>query len=469
MSTPEREFDLVIIGGGPGGYVAAIKAAQSGLKTCLVEKEKVGGTCLHRGCIPTKSLLYSAYLYHLCKRSHEFGVKTSQVELDLALIRQRKEAVVERLHNGVRYLLKKNRIELIEAEGRITPQKTVLLFREGSEIGAVRGKNIILATGSVSSAPPWIPFDQRHVLGSDEILRMEVLPSSLIIAGGGDIGVEFGYLYNTLGTSVTVVEMKGSILPFAERDISAILQRTLTRRGMKFLTETAVEHVAVSNGRVDVEIKKKGGEKEIISAEKMLVALGRRPLTTGLGLEETGIALEKGFVKVNERFETSHSGIFAIGDLIGPPLLAHAASQEGISAVLQIAGKGAAPIDPKRVPSVNYCYPQVASVGLTSQEAEEKGYEIKTGKFPFSANSKAVISGEEEVGFVKVIAEKSYGEVLGIHTIGPDVSELIGGLSLAMSLEVTAADIANAIFPHPTLSEIIKEAAHAVEGQAIHI
>jgi dihydrolipoamide dehydrogenase len=306
--------------------------------------------------------------------------------------------------------------------------------------------------------PAWIPFDKQSVLSSDEILRMEHAPSSLIIAGGGDIGVEFGYLYHTIGTAVTIIEMKGSILPFAERDVSATLQRILVKRGMKVLTETSVEHV-----------KTRAGQKEVISAEKMLVALGRRPVTGKTGLEDLGIELNHGFVKVNERYETSQAGIFAIGDVIGPPLLAHAASQEGISAVLHIAGKEAPPIDPRRVPGVNYCSPQVAGVGLTSAEAEAMGYEIKTGKFPFSANSKAIISGEEEAGFVKIVADKKYGEVLGIHMIGPDVSEFAGGLSLAMSLEATALDISHAIFPHPTLSEVLKEAAHAVEGGAIHI
>ena len=464
-----KEFDIAIIGGGPGGYVSAIKAAQLGLKACLIEKDKVGGTCLHRGCIPTKSLLYSAYLYHLCKRSNEFGIKTGNIDLDIPQIHRRKDTVVDKLHNGVRYLLKKNKVESIEAEGKITAPGKILLTKDGAEAGEVRAKNIILATGSSSAIPSWIPFDKKYVLSSDEILRMEDVPKSLIIAGGGDIGVEFGYLYNTLGTAVTIIEMKESILPFAEKDVSSMLRRVLVKRGMKVLTETSVEHVVIKDGRVDVEIKIKTGEKEVISADKMLVALGRRPVTGRLGIEEMGIELDRGFVKVNERFETSEPGIFAIGDIIGPPLLAHAASHEGISAVLQITGKEASSIDPNRVPGVNYCHPQVASVGMTSEAAEEKGYEIKTGKFPFSANSKAVISGEDETGFVKIIAGRKYGEILGVHMIGPDVSEFVGSLSLAMSLEATALDISNAIFPHPTLSEVIKEVAHAVEGQAIHI
>lgn len=465
----EKEFDIVIVGGGPGGYVAAIKAAQLGLKTCLIEKEKVGGTCLHKGCIPTKSLLHSVYLYHLCKRAPEFGVKVNHVEIDVMEIHRRKEEVVDRLHNGVRYLFKKNKIELIEAEGRLSAGGKIVLAKDGKETGEVRGKNIILAMGSTVAIPSWIPFDRRYVLSSDDIFQMKDIPSSLIIAGGGDIGVEFGYIYNTLGSAVTIVEMKDSILPFGERDVSVTLQKALAKRGMKILTGTSVEQVTIQEGKVKTEIKTKTGEKEALMADRMLVALGRKPATAGMGLEALGIELDRGFVKVNERFETSQPGIFAIGDIAGPPLLAHKASQEGLSAVLKIAGREAPEVDPKGVPSVNYCHPQVASIGLTSADAEEKGYEIKTGKFPFSANSKAVIEGEEEAGFIKIIADRKYGEILGVHMLGPDVSEFAGGLSLAMSLEATALDISNAIFPHPTLSEIIKEAAHAVEGQAIHI
>jgi len=469
MPEAAKEFDLAIIGGGPGGYVAAIKAGQLGLKTCLIEKERVGGTCLHRGCIPTKSLLYSAYLYHLCKRSHEFGVKISGVEIDIPQFHRRKEAVVGRLYRGVKLLLKKNRVEVIEAEGRLTGHGNISLIKEGKETGEVKAKKIIIATGSVPAIPSWIPFDRKVIMSSDEILGMEEAPSSLVIAGGGDIGVEFGYFYNTIGTDVTIVEMKENILPSEDGEIGSTLKRLLARRGMKIFTSTTVEHVTMHDSGVKVEIKKKDGQKETIGADKMLVALGRRPVIDGIGLEEPGIEIHKGFIRVNERFETSVSDIFAIGDVIGPPLLAHSASQQGIIAVLQMAGKEAPPFNPLTTPRVNYSYPQVASIGLTEAEAKEKGYEVKVAKFPFTANSKAVISGDDEGGFVKVVADKKYGEILGVHMIGPDVSELIGGLSLALSLEATALDISNAIFPHPTLSEVLKEAAHVVGGEAIHL
>lgn len=465
----ENIYDIAVIGGGPGGYVAAIKAAQLGMKTCLIERDKAGGTCLHRGCIPTKSLLYSAHLYHLCKKSQEFGITTGNVGFDFLQVVRRKDSVVTRLHNGVRLLLKKYGVELIEAEGRLAAPGKVVLLKGGEVSGEIQSKNVILATGSCTMKPSWIPFDDKYVVTSDELLQMEDLPSSLIIAGGGDIGVEFAGFFNTLGTEVTVIEMKDSILPFEERDISTVLKRTLVKRGVKVLVETTVENVTVIDGKVHVGIKEKNGNEEILTADRMLVALGRRAVTANTGIEELGIELQNGFVKVNERYETSMAGIYAIGDLAGPPLLAHKASQEGILAVLHIAGKEAPAINLHLVPRVNYSHPQVASIGFTVKEAEGKGYEVTTAKFPFTANSKAIISGDDEGGFIKIIADKKSGEILGVHMIGPDVSELIGGLSIAMSLEAMASDISHVIFPHPTLSEVIKEAAHLVEGKAIHI
>ncbi|MCC7202330.1 MAG: dihydrolipoyl dehydrogenase [Nitrospirae bacterium] len=464
-----KTFDVSIIGGGPGGYVAAIKAAQLGMKTCLIEKDKTGGTCLHRGCIPTKSLLQSAHLYQLCKRSQEFGITTGSVGFDFLQIVRRKDAVVARLHNGVRMLLKKYGVEVIEAEGRLEGPGKVSLLKEGREAGEIQCNNVILATGSSAMRPSWIPFDNKYIVTSDEILRMEELPSSLIIAGGGDIGIEFAGFFNTLGTDVTVIEMKDSILPFEERDISTILKRTLVKRGIKILTETTVDNVTVIDGKVQAGINNKDGTKGVLTADRMLVALGRRPVTTNTGIEDTGIELHNGFVRINERYETSVQGVYAIGDIAGPPLLAHKASQEGIRAALCIAGEEVPPINLHLVPRVNYSSPQVASIGLTIKEAEEKGYETATAKFPFTANSKAIIAGDDEGGFVKIVADKKTAEILGVHMIGPEVSELIGGLSIAMSLEAMASDIEHVIFPHPTLSEVIKEAAHLVEGKAIHI
>lgn len=462
-------YDITVIGGGPGGYVAAIKAAQLGMKTCLIERDKTGGTCLHRGCIPTKALLYSAHLYHLCKKSQEFGITAENVGFDFLQIVRRKDAVVTRLHNGVRMLLKKYGVELIEAEGRLAAPGKVTLLNGGEVSGEIQSKNIILATGSSTLKPTWIPFDDKYVVTSDELLQMEDLPSSLIIAGGGDIGVEFAGFFNTLGTEVTVIEMKDSILPFEERDISTILKRTLVKRGVKVLVETTVENVTVIDGKVHAGIKGKNGNEDVLTADRMLVALGRRPVTANTGIEDLGIELQNGFVKVNERYETSKAGIYAIGDLAGPPLLAHKASQEGILAVLHIAGKEAPAINIPLIPRVNYSHPQVASIGFTVKAAEGKGYEVTTAKFPFTASSKAIISGDDEGGFIKIIADKKSGEILGVHMIGPDVSELIGGLSIAMSFEAMASDISHVIFPHPTLSEVIKEAAHLVEGKAIHI
>jgi len=465
----DKMYDIAVIGGGPGGYVAAIKAAQLGLKTCLIERDKAGGTCLHRGCIPTKSLLHSAHLYHLFKKSQEYGITSEKVGFDFLQIVRRKDAVVTRLHNGVKMLLRKYGVEVIEAEGRISAPGKVVLIKGGKVIGGIQSNNVILATGSCTMRPSWMPFDDRYVVTSDELLQMEDLPSSLIIAGGGDIGVEFAGFFNTLGTEVAIIEMKDSILPFEERDISTVLKRTMVKRGVKILVETTLENVKVIDGKVHAGVKGKDGRGETLTADRMLVALGRRPVTANTGIEELGIELQNGFVKVNERYETSKAGIYAIGDLAGPPLLAHKASQEGILVALHIAGKEAPAIKIPLVPRVNYSNPQVASIGFTVKDAEERGYEVKTAKFPFTASSKAIISGDDEGGFVKIVADKKNGEILGVHMIGPEVSELIGGLSIAMSLEAVASDISHVIFPHPTLSEVIKEAAHLVEGNAIHI
>lgn len=469
MNVSQREFDLVIIGGGPGGYVAALRAAQLGLTTCLIEKEKVGGTCLHKGCIPTKSLLHSAYLYQICKRSYDFGIKMTQAEIDILQIQKRKMEVVDKLYKGVKFLLKKGKIEVATAEGRLMRNNKVVLWQENQDIGEIKGRNIIIATGSNPLIPSWIPYDGNYVMTSDEILKMESIPERLIIIGGGAVGVEFAFIFNTFGSEVTIVEMKDVILPEGEKDISEILQKSLRRQGIKIHTGTSVKRVSPVNGKVEVEIAKGETQKEILFSSKVLLAMGRRPDLSSIGSEGIGIEMEGPFIKVGDRCGTTASGIFAIGDIAGPPLLAHKASQQGIISVETIAGRKPVPIDLKSIPSVTYSIPQVASIGMTSREALHKGYKITEGRFPFSANSKALIEGEENIGMIKIIAEEKYGEILGVHMIGPHVSELIGGFSLALSLNATYMDITGSIFPHPTLSEVIKEAAHALGGGAIHI
>jgi len=476
---PERSaaFDIVIIGGGPGGYVSAIKAAQLGIKTALVEKNKVGGTCLHQGCIPTKVLLHSADIYRKLLKAREYGITFDNLGIDYPQFHRRKESVVKRLFQGTQFLLKKNGVEVFEGEGQLTSAQNVLVKKNGTDIVELTARNVILATGSVPLIPHAIPRDGKYVLTSDDILLQEEIPKSIIIAGGGAVGVEFAYLYNILGTKVTIIELLNDILPAEDRETSATLRKILTKRGVGILTKTSLEKVAVDNG-VRVEIKSKidtphspttTENKEYLQADYLLLALGRTPALTHLGLEKLSLNVKGKYLQTNEVMETSQKGLYAIGDITGPPLLAHKASNEGLWAVSHIADKETTPINYQNIPRVTYCSPQVASVGFTQEEAENKGYKIKVGKFPLIANSKAIIDGEQEDGFIKIIADEKYGEILGVHAIGPNVAELMWGISLSTLLEGTASELSRNIYPHPTLSEAILEAAHAVVDKPIHL
>lgn len=476
---PERSaaFDLVIIGGGPGGYVSAIKAAQLGIKTALVEKNKVGGTCLHQGCIPTKVLLHSADIYRKLLKAHEYGITFDKLGINYPQFHRRKESVVKRLFQGTQLLLKKNGVEVFEGEGQLTSAQNVLVKINGTGIVELTAKNVILATGSVPLIPHAIPRDGKYVLTSDDILLQEEIPKSIIIAGGGAVGVEFAYLYNTLGTKVTIIELLNDILPAEDRETSATLRKILTKRGVDILTKTSLEKVEVDNG-VRVEIKSKidtphspttTENKEYLHADYLLLALGRTPALTNLGIERFSLSFKGKYLQTNEVLETSQKGLSAIGDITGPPLLAHKASNEGLLAVSHLTGKETTPINYQNIPRVTYCSPQVASVGLTQEEAENKGYKIRVGKFPLIANSKAVIDGEHEDGFIKIIADEKYGEILGVHAIGPNVAELMWGIALSTLLEGTASELSSNIYPHPTLSEAILEAAHAVVDKPIHL
>ncbi|MBI2469764.1 MAG: dihydrolipoyl dehydrogenase [Planctomycetes bacterium] len=485
MPESSAAFDLIIIGGGPGGYIAAIKAAQLGIKTALVEKNKVGGTCLHQGCIPTKVLLHSADIYRKLIKAHEYGITFDKLGINYPQFHRRKESVVKRLFHGTQFLLKKNGVEVIEGEGLFASANNVLVKKNGTAIVELAAKNVILATGSVPLVPSTIPCDGKYVLTSDDLLLQEEIPKSIIIAGGGAVGVEFAYLFNTLGSKVTIIELLGDVLPAEDKEISATLRKILTKRGVDILTRTSLEKVEVNSG-VRVEIKSKieplpppataenpvsFSEKgqDYLKADCLLLALGRTPALTNIGIERFSLSFKGKYLQANEVMETSQKGLYAIGDITGPPLLAHKASNEGLRAVSHIAGKETVPINYQNIPRVTYCSPQVASAGLTQEEAENKGYKIKTGKFPLIANSKAVIDGEYEDGFVKIIADEKYGEILGAHAIGPNVGELMWGISLTTLLEGTASELSNNIFPHPTLSESILEAAHAVVDKPIHL
>ena len=482
---PDRSatFDLVIIGGGPGGYVSAIKAAQLGIKTALVEKNKVGGTCLHHGCIPTKVLLHSADIYRKLLKAREYGITFDKLGINYPQFHRRKESVVKRLFQGTQFLLKKNGVEVFEGEGQLTSANNVLVKKKGTDIVELAAKNVILSTGSVPLIPSTIPCDGKYVLTSDDILLQEEIPKSIIIAGAGAVGIEFAYLFNTLGSKVTIVELLDDVLPAEDKETSAALRKLLTKRGVDILTNTSLEKVEVDNG-VRVEIKSKidtprspttnenrvlFSEKEYLQADCLLLALGRTPALTHLGLEKLSLNFKGKNLQTSEVMETTQKGLYAIGDITGTPLLAHKASNEGLCAVSHIAGKETTPINYQNIPRVTYCFPQVASAGLTQEEAENKGYKIKVGEFPLIANSKAIIDGEYEDGFVKIIADEKYGEILGVHAIGPNVGELMWGISLATYLEGTTSELSSTIFPHPTLSEAILEAAHAVVDEAIHL
>ena len=464
-----KEYDLLIIGGGPGGYVAAIKGAQLGLSVGLVERDKVGGACLHKGCIPTKALIQSTHLYELCKRSKEFGIVTEGVNADFSGFHKRKRTIVTRLFGGIEHLLKKNKVDLLKGTGQIASPDKVLV-KEGDKIKEeISTKNIIIATGSTPLIFKGLLYDKKNVLTSDDILELEEIPSSLLIIGGGAIGVEFAYIYNALGSKVTVIEMMDEILPTNDKDLGSALRKSLSKKGVNFLTQTSLNFIEINENSVETTVKKNDGSTEILQSEKVLLAMGRKPETKDSGLEELNLEFNGRFINIDENMQTSQPGIYAIGDISGPPLLAHLASAQGLLVAHNIAGGDYPPINNNTIPGVTYTNPQVASVGMSQEAAELEGYDVKIGRFPFIANSKTQIMGEGEEGFIKVITNASSGEILGVHLIGHEVGELIGGMSLAMNLEATNLEVSANIFPHPTLSEVFAEAFHAIEGKAIHI
>jgi len=463
---PEK-FDVVIIGGGPGGYVAAIRASQLGFKTALIEKDRVGGICLNWGCIPTKALLKSAELYNLMKRADEFGLKLENLAFDFKKVIQRSRQVAERLTRGVEFLLKKNNVTKISGEGFILKQNVVGVKGDKDEM-EIESSNIIIATGARPREIPGIKVDGKFIITSKEAMLLEEPPKSMIIIGAGAIGVEFAYFYNSFGTKITLIEMMPSILPNEDKEITDILAKSFQKSGIEILTETKVISAVQEDNSAVVKIERKNGE-EILKADVALVAIGVRGNTDGIGLENVGVEVENTFIKVDKKtYKTNVDGIYAIGDVIGPPLLAHAASAEGIRCVENIAGVETLPVDYNGIPSCTYCIPQVASIGLTEQKAIELGYEIRVGRFPFRANGKALALGETE-GIVKVIFDAKYGELLGAHIIGPEATELIAEFGVVKTLEGTAFEIAKTIHAHPTLSETLMEASADSLKEAIHI
>ncbi len=461
-------FDVVIIGGGPGGYVGAIKAAQNGLKTAVVEKDKaLGGTCLHRGCIPTKALLENAEIYENILHSKEFGISVENMKLDVEAVQKRKNKIITKNAKGIDFLMKKNKITVFNGFGRLAgPGRVEVENSDGKQI--VETRNIVLATGSVPKSLPGLEIDGKRVINSDHILELNYIPKSIVILGAGAVGVEFASIFHRFGSKITLVEYMPHILPYEDEEIGKELEKILKKQGMNVLAGTGYDSVKVKNDSVEVTVKNvASGEKSVHTAELLLVATGRRPVTEGIGIEKTAIQTDRGFVLVDEYCRTAEPNVYAIGDIIPTPQLAHVAWAEGILAADHIAGKECHKVNYRLVPSCTYCEPEVASVGLSERKAKELGYEVKVGKFPFSPIGKAAILGKTE-GFVKVVTDAKYDEVLGVHAIGPRVTELIAEAGIALRGEFTAEEIGLTMHAHPTLSEILQEAAHAVHGKALH-
>ncbi|MBX7115162.1 MAG: dihydrolipoyl dehydrogenase [Myxococcaceae bacterium] len=463
-------FDVVVIGSGPGGYVAAIRAGQLGLKTALIEKDaKLGGTCLHRGCIPTKSLLWTAELYSHILHAAEFGIDLQNPAVNWGQAQKHKSKVVTKGASGIEFLMKKNKVTVVKGHGRVAGKgKVEVTLNEGGGKQVLDTKNIILAMGSVPKSLPNVVVDHKRILNSDSILELPEIPKSVIVLGAGAVGTEFASIFNHVGSQVTLVEYMPNVLPIEDIDCSKELEKHLKRRKIEVLTGTKLEKVEVTAKGVKVTATA-GSETKVIEADLLLSAVGRAPVTGDAGLDKTNIQLEKnGTIKTDAMMRTSEPNVYAIGDVCPTPMLAHVASAQGIVAVEHIAGKNPPPINYDRVPNATYCYPEVASVGLTEKAAKARGYDVKTGVFPFSAITKASIS-EEGIGLVKVVSDKKYDEVLGIHLVGPHATELLAEACIALKLETTTEEIARTMHAHPTLSEIIKEAAEATLGHAIHI
>ena len=466
----QKQYDIAILGGGPGGYVSAIRAAQLDFKTVVIDKDNLGGICLNWGCIPTKSLLKNAEIFDQIKNyGEDFGIKVTGLEFDFNRIIKRSRDISERISKNVEMLIKKNKIDRIRGFGKLTSNKTVEISVENVKVNeTIKADRIIIATGARSRSLPTIPVDKKNIITSTEAMILEKQPKDLIVIGGGAIGIEFAYFYSTLGTKVTVIEMMKHILPVEDEEISVALEKNFKKKGIDILTNAVVEKAELKGNRVNVTVNV-NGEKKVISAEKVLNAIGVVGNVEGIGLERIGIQIEKNHIKVNKAtYETNVPGIFSIGDVIGPPWLAHVASAEGIHCVERMKGIQQPSIDYENIPGCTYCQPQVASVGLTEAKAKEKGYDIKVGKFPFMASGKAFAIGERE-GFVKLIFDAKYGEILGAHIIGSEATEMIAEVTLARSLEATGESIIKTIHAHPTLSESIMEAAANAYGEAIHI
>ena len=459
-------YDIIVIGSGPGGYVTAIRAAQLGFKTAVIEKENLGGICLNWGCIPTKALLKSAQVFKYINHAEDFGLNKVEASFDFPNVVQRSRGVAEKMSKGVEFLMKKNKIDVIFGTAKVKPGKKVAVEKDGA-VTEYTAEHIVLATGARSRELPNLPQDGKKVIGYRQALTLPKQPKSMIVVGSGAIGVEFAYFYATLGTQVTVVEFMPNIVPVEDEDVSKHLEKSFKKAKIKVMTNASVESVDTSGDGVKAQVKTEKGVVEL-QADILLSAVGITANIENIGLEEVGIKTEKGRVVVDEWYRTSVPGYYAIGDILPTQALAHVASAEGITCVEKIKGLDVERIDYGNIPGCTYCTPEIASVGLTEKQAKEKGYEIKVGKFPFSASGKATANGDTD-GFVKVIFDVKYGEWLGCHMIGTGVTEMIAEAVAARKLETTGHEILKTVHPHPTLSEAVMEAVAAAYGEVIHI
>jgi dihydrolipoamide dehydrogenase len=460
-------YDVIIIGSGPGGYVAAIRASQLGLKTAIVEKESLGGVCLNWGCIPTKALLKSANVFEYLNHAKDYGLSVSEAKADFEAVVKRSRGVADGMSKGVQFLMKKNKIEIITGTAKLIPGKKVEVKAADGNVSALEGKHIIIATGARSRELPNLKQDGKKIFGYREAMNLPVQPKSLVIVGSGAIGVEFAYFYNTMGTKVTIVEFLPNIVPVEDEEVSKQLERSFKKSGIDVLTNSSVESVETIDTICKVKVKSAKGE-HVIECDAVLSAVGITPNIENIGLEDCGVITDKGKIVVNDFYQTNLPGIYAIGDVVKGPALAHVASAEGIICVEKIAGHHPEPLDYGNIPGCTYCLPEIASVGMTEKAAKDAGIEIKVGKFPFSASGKAKAGGNSD-GFVKLIFDAKYGEILGAHLIGNNVTEMIAELVVARKLEATGHELIKSVHPHPTMSEAIMEAAAAAYGEVIHL
>jgi dihydrolipoamide dehydrogenase len=460
-------FDIIVLGSGPGGYVTAIRASQLGFKTAIVEKESLGGVCLNWGCIPTKALLKSAQVFEYLKHAGDYGLKAEGVEKDFDAVVKRSRDVADGMSKGVQFLMKKNKIEVIHGYGTLKPGKKVSVKGEDGKETEYSADHIIIATGARSRELPSLPQDGKKIIGYRKAMTLETQPKRLVVVGSGAIGIEFAYFYNAMGTEVTVVEFLPNIVPVEDEDVSKQLERSFKKSGIKIMTSSEVTKVDTSGAGVKVTVKTSKGE-EVIEADVVLSAVGIKSNIEHIGLEEVGIATDRDKILVNDFYATNIPGYYAIGDVTPGQALAHVASAEGILCVEKLAGLHVEPLDYGNIPGCTYCMPEVASVGLTEKQALEKGYELKVGKFPFSASGKAKAAGTPE-GFVKVIFDAKYGEWLGCHMIGVGVTDMIAEAVLARKLETTGHEVLKAVHPHPTMSEAVMEAVADAYGEVIHL